>query len=64
MASMEKIIKFLKEVRAEGNKVTWPSKQELLNSTIVTIVTTIIVSIFIFFVDRTLVTAFKAIFGN
>lgn len=64
MASMEKIIKFLKEVRAEGNKVTWPSKQELLNSTIVTIVTTIIVSIFIFFVDRTLVTSFKAIFGN
>ncbi len=61
---MEKIVKFLKEVRAEGNKVTWPSKQELMGSTIVTIVTTIIVSIFIFIVDRGLVYSFKAIFGN
>ncbi|MFQ5606304.1 MAG: preprotein translocase subunit SecE [Candidatus Zixiibacteriota bacterium] len=61
---MERVVRFLKEVRAEGHKVTWPSKQELLGSTIVTIVTTVIVSLFIFMVDKALVIAFKAIFGN
>ena len=61
---MEKIIKFLKEVRAEGTKVTWPTKQELIGSTIVTVVTTILVSAFIFGVDRALVGAFQLIFGS
>ena len=61
---MEKIIKFLKEVRAEGTKVTWPTKQELIGSTIVTVVTTILVSAFIFGVDRALVVGFQLIFGS
>ena len=61
---MDKVVKFLKEVRAEGTKVTWPTKQELISSTIVTIVTTIIVSAFIFAVDRALVFGFNAIFGG
>lgn len=61
---MEKVIKFLKEVRAEAAKVTWPSKQELIGSTIVTVITTVIVSLFIFVVDQALTLGFNEIFGG
>lgn len=39
---------FLLEVRKELGNVTWPSKDTVVNSTIVVIITTILVSIFIF----------------
>ena len=58
-----KIIKSLKEVRAELTKVTWPTRQELIGSTIVTIVVTLLVSVFIGIVDRILTLAMKSIFG-
>jgi preprotein translocase subunit SecE len=57
-----KIVKYFKEVRAELTKVTWPSRQELMGSTLVTIVVTIIVSVFIGLVDRLLTLATKTIF--
>jgi len=58
-----KIIKFFKEVRAEMNKVSWPTKSELIGSTIVTVVVTLIVSVFIGVVDRLLTMATRYIFG-
>jgi preprotein translocase subunit SecE len=58
-----KLIKFLKEIRAELTKVTWPTRQELIGSTIVTIVVTVIVSVFIGVIDRILTLATKTIFG-
>jgi len=58
-----KIIKFLKEVRSELDKVTWPTRSELIGSTIVTVVVTLIISIFIGFVDRLLTFATRTIFG-
>lgn len=60
---MEKTKKFLKEVVAELRKVTWPSKDELIGSTIVTIVVSCIVAVFIGIVDRILTLAVQAIFG-
>ena len=45
---------FLKEVRVEATKVSWPSRNELRDSTIVVIVTVLIVSVFIGIVDRVL----------
>ena len=57
-----KIVTFGKEVRAEGSKVTWPSRQELIGSTVVTVVTTVIVSLFIALVDQGLTIGFTAIF--
>ncbi|MCK5127751.1 MAG: preprotein translocase subunit SecE [candidate division Zixibacteria bacterium] len=59
---MQKIIKFLKETKVEMKKVTWPNKQEIIGSTIVTVVVSIIVSIFIGIVDFGLDTAVRAIF--
>jgi len=61
---MEKITKFLKEVVAELRKVTWPSKDELVGSTIVTIVVSLIVAVFIGIVDRILTVIVHTIFGG
>jgi len=61
---LEKIKKFLKEVVAELRKVTWPTKDELIGSTIVTIVVSLIVAIFIGIVDRILTLGVRAIFGG
>lgn len=61
---MEKLKKFLKEVVAEMRKVTWPTKDELVGSTIVVIVVSLIVAIFIGIVDRILSFAVKMVFGG
>ncbi len=61
---MEKITRFLKEVVAELRKVTWPSKDELVGSTIVTIVVSLIVAVFIGIVDRILTVIVHTIFGG
>ena len=47
----DKIKKFLKEIRFELTKVTWTTREELIYSTIVVIVVSIILSIFIGVVD-------------
>ena len=46
-----KIGGFVGETKQELKKVTWPSKQELLQSTLVVIVTTFILAAFIGVVD-------------
>ena len=61
---MEKIKKFLKEVNAELRKVTWPTKDELIGSTIVVVVVSLVIAIFIGIVDRLLGAGIQAIFGG
>lgn len=46
-----KLFDFVRESREELKKVTWPEKDEVSNFTIVVIVTLIIVSVFLAFVD-------------
>ena len=50
----EKIKQFLKEVKFELTKVTWTSREELIYSTIVVIVVSIVLAIFIGLVDMVL----------
>ena len=47
----ERLKKFLKEVRIELTKVTWPTASELKSHTGVVIVTVLIVTLFIGLVD-------------
>ena len=47
----EKIKKFVKEVRVELTKVTWPTPSELRATTTVVIITSFILTVFIGFVD-------------
>ena len=51
---IEKIRKFLQEVRIEMSKVSWPPRSELKGTTVIVIVITIILSVFIFLTDKVL----------
>jgi preprotein translocase subunit SecE len=51
----QKVKEFLKEVRVEASKVTWPTREELRESTIVVVVTVAIISAFTAVVDRVVV---------
>ncbi len=46
-----RIGKFLRESRAELRKVTWPNRKELVTYTVVVIVSTAIVAVFLGIVD-------------
>ena len=48
------VIAYLEDVASEMRKVNWPSQQELINNTIITIVASLTVSFIIFGVDRIL----------
>ena len=60
---LEKLKKYWKETVAELRKMSWPTRQELTGSTIVVVVVSLVVAVFIGIVDRILVTIVKAIFG-
>ncbi|MAI91991.1 preprotein translocase subunit SecE [Ponticaulis sp.] len=42
---------FLKQVRAEGNKVTWTTRQETQAATIMVLIMVVIAATFLFLVD-------------
>lgn len=46
--------KFIQEVKSETQKVTWPSRKEMIASTIAVFIMVTIVSIFLFFADQIL----------
>lgn len=48
---IEKISKFLKEVRLEMQKITWSTREEVITSTIVVVVVSLLLAIFIGAVD-------------
>tara|TARA_B100000945_G_C19881624_1_gene367475 strand:+ start:103 stop:294 length:192 start_codon:yes stop_codon:yes gene_type:complete len=48
---IKKISEYIKGVRLEVKKVTWLSKQEMLGSTVVVGVFSILISIFLFVID-------------
>ena len=51
MEFLKRAKEFFDEVLAEFHKVTWPSRQELTNSTVVVIVVTVVVAFFLGGVD-------------
>jgi preprotein translocase subunit SecE len=54
MAWTERIRDFVKEVQVEIRKVSWPTRQELRDSTLVVIATVMIVAVYVGIVDRVL----------
>ena len=50
----KKIVKFLNDVQVELSKVSWPPRNELINSTMIVAVVSILFTIFIFGVDNLL----------
>jgi preprotein translocase subunit SecE len=57
----EKIINFFQDVYKEMEKVTWPSREELFESTKIVIVVSLIIAIFAWVVDLAVSEALKAI---
>lgn len=51
---MNKVITFLKGAREELGKVTWPSRDEVTRFTFVTVVTVVVMSVFLWLVDSVL----------
>jgi len=45
---------FVKDVRVEATKVSWPTRIELRDSTVVVIITVLLVAAFLFAIDRIL----------
>ena len=60
---MERIREFRKDVVSEFWKVSWPSRSELRDSTIVVIITVLIVAGFVGIVDRVLSFGVTKLFG-
>ena len=49
--TVQRIREFFREVLLEFRRVTWPSRQELVNSTTVVIVVTVVLALFLGMVD-------------
>jgi preprotein translocase subunit SecE len=60
---LEKIKTFFKEVSVELKKVSWPTRQQTISATVVVIVLTIIVSVFLGIIDFALGRLVGAIMG-
>ncbi len=54
---------FVKEVRQEASKVTWPSRKETGTSTAMVFVMVIVSSLFFMVVDQILALGVRAVFG-
>jgi preprotein translocase subunit SecE len=57
---------FLREVRSETKKVTWPSRQEVYSTTIVVLIATIFFGFYLFLMDIVfswVVSQIKTLFG-
>ena len=61
---MKKIFAFLKESRAELKKVNWPSKEEVLTSTRIVIISILVVAAVIALIDYVIKTVVFAIIGG
>jgi preprotein translocase subunit SecE len=57
----DKIINFFDDVVKEMDKVTWPSRDELMESTKIVVVVTLVIAVFAWVVDTGLSYLLKAI---
>ena len=52
---------FLSEVRAEMRKVSFPTRDEVVGTTIVVVVTSFVFAIYLFAADRVIIWAYQSI---
>jgi len=60
---MNKIINYFKGINLEMRKVSWLTKEQLLNSTFIVLGFAVLISIFLFVLDFSLVEFVKIVFG-
>ena len=61
---MGKIVQFVKESYAELRKVIWPSREDVISSVKVVIISTVIIGAVLGLVDVLLLLGVRAIFGG
>ncbi len=61
LAVFLKVQQFFKEIRAEWNKVTWTGRKEVMNGTIAVVIISVIISLFLWFIDASLSQAVKLV---
>jgi len=49
---MQNLIQYIKDVTAEMHKVTWPAKNELFGATVLVILLSLIMAIFVYACDQ------------
>ena len=59
----KKVTDFFAEVKVEMKKVTWPTREELVESTKLVIVASVVVTVFIGVVDNILSAIIKLLLG-
>lgn len=57
----EKILNFFTDVKKEMEKVTWPTREELMESTKIVIIVSLIISVFTYVVDFVVSKAMQSI---
>jgi preprotein translocase subunit SecE len=60
---IDKVKQYWRETLTELSKVTWPSKDEMVGSTVVTIIVSLILGFFIFAVDMGLSQLMRIVLG-
>lgn len=58
---IQKSVQFLREVKIELKKVTWPSRKQTMGSTVVVIILVVIISLFLGVVDFGLSSLMRAV---
>jgi preprotein translocase subunit SecE len=58
---LNKVKEFLREVRSEWNKVSFPTRQEVVGTTVVVVIASFIMSIYLFFADQLILRAYQFI---
>ena len=59
-----KMAKFLKEVKVEMGKVSWPTREELISSTAVVVVVSLIFAVIVGSLDTILMVLVKTFYGS
>jgi preprotein translocase subunit SecE len=57
-------VQFLREVKIELKKVTWPSKKQTMGSSTVVIILVLLISLFLFFIDSGLAGIIRLVLHN
>ena len=60
---MKKIQAYLEEVLVEMKKVNWPKRKELVSSSVITLMATVALSLFIFGADRVIIKILDIIYS-
>lgn len=60
---MDELSRYLKSVKTEFHRVTWPSRQELKTATTVVVATLFVITLYLFVVNQLFTAAFSRLGG-